>query len=193
MEILSRAPTGNFLREHGIEPVPQRKRQSTWKEFIEAHWDVLGAIDFTTIEVWTKGGLATFCLLFVMEVATRRVHFAGCTTGPDEKWMKQIARNLTDTVNASLLGTRYLLRDRDAKVSAAFRSPDPWLKSPCDRPQLASSNRLKSRILWILDFAPVFSPHGIMLHPASGNPERRDCFGPRSPVHRRSTRKPGSR
>ena len=83
---------------------------------------MLGAIDFTTIEVWTKSGLVTFYLLFVMEVATRRVHFAGCTTGPDEKWMKQVARNLTDSVGGSLLGTRYLLMDRDSKFSAAFRS-----------------------------------------------------------------------
>jgi putative transposase len=113
---------GNILREHGIEPAPERKRQSTWKEFIEAHWDVLGPIDFTTIEVWTKSGLVTFYLLFIMEVATRRVHFAGCTTSPDEKWMKQVARNLTDTGGGSLLGTRYLLMDRDAKFSAAFRS-----------------------------------------------------------------------
>jgi hypothetical protein len=28
---------GNILREHGIEPVPERKRQSTWKEFLGAH------------------------------------------------------------------------------------------------------------------------------------------------------------
>ena len=42
---------GNILREHGIEPVRERQRHSTWKEFLEAHWDVLGAIDFTTIEV----------------------------------------------------------------------------------------------------------------------------------------------
>ena len=36
----------------------------------------MSRIDFTTIEVWTKGGLVTYYLLFVMEVATRRVHFA---------------------------------------------------------------------------------------------------------------------
>jgi len=83
---------------------------------------VLGAIDFTTIEVWTKSGLVTFYLLFVMEVATRRVHLAGCTTNPDERWMKQVAKNLTDTVDGPLLGTRYLLMDRDAKFCSAFRS-----------------------------------------------------------------------
>jgi hypothetical protein len=91
-----------ILREHGIEPVPQRKRQSTWKEFLEAHGNVLGAIDFTMIEVWTKSGLVTFYLLFVMEVATRRVHFAGCTTSPDQRWMQQVARSLTDPNNSGL-------------------------------------------------------------------------------------------
>jgi transposase InsO family protein len=83
---------------------------------------VLGAIDFTTIEVWTKSGLVTFYLLFVMQVASRRVHLAGCTTSPDEKWMKQVGRNLTDSSDGFLTGTRYVLMDRDAKFSAAFRS-----------------------------------------------------------------------
>ena len=119
---ISDTTIGNILRENGIEPVPECKRQSTWKEFLEAHWDVLGAIDFTTIKVWTMSGLVTLYVLFVMEVATRRVHLAGCTTSPDEKWMKQVARNLTDTADGSLLGTRYLLMDRDAKFCAAFWS-----------------------------------------------------------------------
>ena len=53
--------------------------------------------------------------------------------------------------------------------------PDPWLKSPCDRPELASSNRLKSRILWILGFAPVFSPYERRAHARVG-------AGPASPT-----------
>ena len=57
---ISDQTVGNILKEHDIEPAPERKRQTTWKTFLEAHWDVLGAIDFTTIEVWTKGGLVTF-------------------------------------------------------------------------------------------------------------------------------------
>jgi len=81
----------------------------------------LAAIDFTTIEVWTKGGLVTYYLLFVMELKTRRVHFAGYTPNPNEAWMKQIARNLTDTVDGFLNGKRYLLMDRDAKFCEAFR------------------------------------------------------------------------
>jgi putative transposase len=81
----------------------------------------LAAIDFTTIEIWTTRGLVTYYVLFVMEVATRRVHFAGCTPNPDEPWMKQIAKNLTDAFDGFLLGKRYLIVDRDTKFSEAFR------------------------------------------------------------------------
>jgi len=111
---------GNILKEHGIEPAPDRQRQTTWKTFIKAHRDVLGAIDFTTIEVWTRGGLVTYFLLFVMEVATRRVHFAGCTPNPAEAWMKQVARNLTDAEDGFLNDKRYLLMDRDGKFTDGF-------------------------------------------------------------------------
>ena len=111
----------NVLKAHGIEPASDRQRQTTWATFLKSHWDVLAAIDFTTIEVWTKGGLVTFYLLFVMELKTRRVHFAGCTPHPNEAWMKQIARNLTDTEDGFLNGKRYLIMDRDAKFCEAFR------------------------------------------------------------------------
>lgn len=118
---ISDQTVGNILKAHGIESAPERKRQSTWKTFLKAHWDVLGAIDFTTIEVWTKGGLVTFYLLFVMELKTRRVHFAGCTPNPDEIWMNQIAKNLTAYDDGFLNDKRYLIMDRDGKFCPAFR------------------------------------------------------------------------
>jgi len=72
---------GNILREHGIEPAPKRHRKS-WKTFLRAHWEVLGAVDFTTIEVWTRGGLVTFYILVAMRVGTRRIKIAGITPNP---------------------------------------------------------------------------------------------------------------
>ena len=118
---ISDTTVANVLKAHGIEPVPDRQRKTTWSTFLKAHWDLLAAIDFTTIEVWTRGGLVTFYLLFVMELKTRRVHFAGCTVGPHERWMTQIARNLTDPFDGFLLGKRYVLMDRDGKFCPAFR------------------------------------------------------------------------
>lgn len=57
-----------------------------------------------------------------MEVATRRVHLAACTTSLGDPFMRQIARNLTDPFDRFLTGKRYVLMDRDANFSSAFRS-----------------------------------------------------------------------
>ena len=76
---------------------------------------------FTTVEVWTRNGLATFYLLFVMELKTRRVHFAGCTTRPHESWMKQTARELTNCEDGFLQGKQHLIMDRDTKFCESFR------------------------------------------------------------------------
>jgi transposase InsO family protein len=112
----------NILKAHGIEPAPIRKRSGSWAMFLKSHWDVMAAIDFTAVEVWTKSGLVTFYLLFVMELKTRRVHFAGCTTSPDEAWVKQLARELTNHEDGFLKGKRYLIMDRDTKFCESFRS-----------------------------------------------------------------------
>jgi restriction endonuclease HindI-like protein len=119
--VLSDRTVANILKRHGVEPAPQRKRRSTWAPFLKAHREVLAATDFTTVEVWTTKGLVTCYLLFVMELATRRVQCAGITTNLDEVWMKQMARNLTMADDGFLSGKRYLLMDRDSKFSAAFR------------------------------------------------------------------------
>jgi transposase InsO family protein len=118
---ISDTAVANILRAHGMDPAPDRKRQSSWKDFLNTHWDVLASVDFTTIGVWTKKGLATYYLLFFMELATRRVHFAGLTMNPEEDWMLQIARNVTDAERGFLRGKRYLLMDRDGKFTEAFR------------------------------------------------------------------------
>lgn len=119
---ISDESVGNILREHGIEPAPKRCRQTTWRTFLKAHWDVLAAIDFTTIEIWTGQGLITFYLLFVMHLKTRRVTFAGCTVSPDETWMKQIARKLTYAGDGFLIDSKYVLMDRDSKFTRSFRA-----------------------------------------------------------------------
>ena len=106
---------GNILREHGIEPAPERGRKTTWKTFLKSHWEVLAAADFTTVEVWTPGGLVTFYILVVMRLSTRRVEIAGVTSNPDAAWMQQMGRNLTDCYDGFLNDAKYILLDRDTK------------------------------------------------------------------------------
>jgi putative transposase len=89
---VGRGTIGRILRDYGIEPAPERGKGMPWSVFLKAHWKVLAASDFFTVEPWSWFGLVTYYVLFVMELATRRVCIAGITTHPDEQWMLQMAR-----------------------------------------------------------------------------------------------------
>ena len=58
-----------------------------------------------------------------MKLKTRTVEIAGITCQPDENWMTQVARNLTDAGDGFLRGVQYLILDRDPLYTAAFRRP----------------------------------------------------------------------
>jgi hypothetical protein len=50
--------------------------------FIKAHLGAIAATDFLSAEVLTVYGLVRFHILFVIDVATRRVEIAGITRSP---------------------------------------------------------------------------------------------------------------
>jgi putative transposase len=113
---------GNVLRRHGVSPAPERKRTTTWQAFIRTHLALLAGSDFFTAEVLTLRGLATYYVLFVIHLESRRVDIAGITIHPDELWMKQIARNVTMEGCGVLRDCSYLLHDRDTKYTQSFRA-----------------------------------------------------------------------
>src|ERR1700680_2682474 len=118
---VGRGTIANVLKRSGIEPAPERGRRTQWSTFLKAHWKVLAANDFLTVEVCTGSGLVTHYLLFVISVADRVVNIAGITTRPDESWMLQIARNEIDSAAGTLHSKRYLIIDRDTKYSEQCR------------------------------------------------------------------------
>src|SRR6202790_1391859 len=118
---VGRGTIANVLKRNGIEPSPERSRRTPWSTFLKAHWKGLAASDFLTVEVWTGRGLVTHYLLFVISLADRVVKIAGITTRPDESWMLQIARIVTDSPAGALHSKRYLIIDRDTKYSEKFR------------------------------------------------------------------------
>ncbi len=118
---IGRTTVAKILAENGIEPAPQRGKRIPWKTFLAAHWDGLMAADFFTSEVLSIRGLIRYSVFFVMELSTRRLHIAGITPTPNERWMLQMARNLTDAVDGFLLGKTHLILDRDPLYTAAFR------------------------------------------------------------------------
>jgi putative transposase len=88
---------GNVLRRHGMPPAPERKRTTTWAEFIRTHLALFAATDFFTVEVVTPRGLVTYYVLFFIHLESRPGDIAGITTHPNEPWMQQVARNVTMT------------------------------------------------------------------------------------------------
>ena len=69
----------------------------------------------------TLRGLVRYVVFFVMKLRTRTVEIAGITCQPDEAWMTQVARNLTDARDGFLHGMHYIIVDRDPLYTAAFR------------------------------------------------------------------------
>jgi putative transposase len=85
----------SILKRQSISPALERKVTTTWEEFIRTHLDVLVATDFFTAEVWTRGGLGTYYVLFFLHLGSRKVHITGVTLHPNQAWMMQITRNVT--------------------------------------------------------------------------------------------------
>jgi putative transposase len=106
-----------ILRRHGLGPAPRRRSGPTWVQFLRTQAAGTLACDFFTVETI---GLTRLYVLFVMEVQRRRVHVVGITAHPTGEWVTQAARNLLMTTEEHAGRFRLLVRDRDAKFTAAF-------------------------------------------------------------------------
>ena len=73
-----RAPTWHWEHAHGAAT----SRSTLLRG---AHWKAIAASDFFTVEVWNWRGLVTHYILFVIDLATRRVVIAGITPNPNEE------------------------------------------------------------------------------------------------------------
>ena len=103
-----------ILLANRLGPAPRRSGPS-WREFLRQQAAGMLACDFFTVETTS---LRRFYVLFFIELESRRVHLAGCTTNPTGGWVTQQARNLSLTGLFERI--RYLIHDRDSKFAAAF-------------------------------------------------------------------------
>lgn len=119
---ISRATVQRILLDHGYHPEPDDFKRTTWKQFLKAHWSVLSAVDFFSVELMIRRVLIRYMVLFAIELSTRKVQIVGIHPSPNGEWMKQIARNMTDCDQGFLRGKRYLIHDRDPLFTQAFKA-----------------------------------------------------------------------
>jgi putative transposase len=105
-----------ILHRAGVDPAPARSAIS-WRQFLRAQAKGVLAVDFFTVDTVL---LQRLYVLFVLEVATRRVHVLGVTSHPVGAWVAQQARNLLMGLEDGVGRFRYVIRDRDTKFTAAF-------------------------------------------------------------------------
>ena len=105
-----------LLRKHRVPPAP-RRTGPTWREFIRAHAAAIIATDFFTIESMF---LRTIYVIVFIELGSRRLLWADCTTNPDSAWVTQQARNVAYELQDLSVPVRFAIHDRDSKFTSGF-------------------------------------------------------------------------
>ncbi|TKA03134.1 integrase core domain-containing protein [Actinacidiphila oryziradicis] len=105
-----------ILKQHGIEPAPERDRQ-TWAAFLRGQAHAILACDFFTVT--TLNGV-TLYVFAVIEHASSRIRILGATAHPTADWVTQAARNVVMDIQDAGATVTNLIRDRDSKFTRAF-------------------------------------------------------------------------
>ena len=130
--VVARSTIARVLELNGLPPAPERP--TSWRTSSSRMRTsprlggqmAMTATDFFTVEVWTARGLITHYVLFLIDLGTRAVHIAGITPNPDERFMSQIARNMTDYVESfAARDTSSSIATRSSARTSATRSPRP--------------------------------------------------------------------
>jgi transposase InsO family protein len=114
--VVSPTTVRKVLRQEQLGPAGKR-RGTSWREFLRTPASSVIAVDFFTVDtIW----LQRLYVLFFVELASLRVHFAGCTAHPDDAWVTQQARQVAWTLVDRAEPVRVLIRDHDRKFTHSF-------------------------------------------------------------------------
>ncbi len=117
---VSRTTIRNILKEHGIEPSPDRS-ESTWEQFLKRHSSTLWSCDFLTKPVLTCRGIKHQSVLVFMHIASRKVVVTGATEHPNNEWMCKVAECFPAMMKQlGLEPPGILVRDNDMKFTREF-------------------------------------------------------------------------
>jgi hypothetical protein len=151
--IVSATTVRKILRQAGLGPACERAGLS-WRAFLRAQAESMIAVDFFTVETVS---LQRLYVLFFIELASRRVHLAGCTASPTGAWVTQQAREISWTLRKRRTPLRFLIRDRDSKFTRDFDTVFRSEGIEIIRTRCARRRRTRSRSASSVPLAPSAS------------------------------------
>ena len=132
-----------MLRRHSIPPAPERKRRTTWTEFIRIHLVLLAETDISAAEVLMRG-LVTCYVLFLY------IWRALGLTFEDHKLPQQALETTSDSKRAHA-GTRYPQRCYALSFQATRAPPVLSVSVGAERSMVAPANECLSKVIFFGD------------------------------------------
>jgi transposase InsO family protein len=119
--VLAKSTIRRVLNRHGREPTDtNRRRGSTWAQFVARHAPQLVGIDFLQIPVGLLGRIGYRFVFFAIEHDTRKTHILGITEHPTGAWVTNAVRAVTMD-GEPLAGRKYWIHDNDGKYGRQLR------------------------------------------------------------------------
>ena len=106
------------LRALKIPPAPQRRTDTTWRQFLHTQAATMLATDSFHVDCAVT--LQRLYCLFVIEAGSRYVRILGVTANPDGAWTTQQIRNLLMELGDRATDFMFLVRDRAGQFTADF-------------------------------------------------------------------------
>lgn len=116
-----------ILRDSGVHPAPDKgfkKPAIPWTTFVHAHMDSMVGCDFFTKRIYTLRGVLTAYVLVFIHLGSRKVYCSPATFNPNGDWVMQQTRNANMWLDDMGVKPRFVIHDRDTKLTKEFR--DFW-------------------------------------------------------------------